>query len=203
MKKPSMANMLVLMALVSTACPATFAEDAKKSECSDKKTECKTEAKTECSDKSECKSGKTISQAESKLPKISRADLKEKLSKVTLVNALEPKFFDRSRIKGSLNLADTSNETNVSKLLPNKEAEIVVYCMNTKCHASDRVADSLAAIGYKNVSIYREGLKDWIAAGFELEGSNPKDPVPPQATAENKESAQSKKNSNEKKAEGS
>jgi rhodanese-related sulfurtransferase len=125
-------------------------------------------------------SGKSF---ESKLPKISRSQIQSKLDKVTLVDALDAKYYDRSRIKGSVNVPMDSIETTAAKALPDKNAELVVYCMNTKCHASDKVADGLSKLGYKHVSIYREGLQDWISAGLPAEGTNPTEPIAKQKTA--------------------
>lgn len=51
------------------------------------------------------------------------------------------------------------------------------------CHSSDAVGAELKKLGYKNVSIYREGLQDLIANGFDVEGSNPKDPMPPKTAS--------------------
>lgn len=116
---------------------------------------------------------------ESNLPKISRAQINKNFAQITFVDALESKYFDRSRIKGSVNIPFDSTDKLASKLLPQKDAVVVVYCMNTKCHAADKVADDLARLGYKNISIYREGLQDWISAGLPTEGSDPNDPIPP------------------------
>ncbi len=126
---------------------------------------------------------KTVTEAESTLPKISRAELQEKINKVRLVDALDNKYFLRSRIKGSVNIPMGSAAKLAFKFIPSKDTEIVVYCMNTKCHTSDRVADELAKVGYTKVSIYRAGLQDWISAGLPLEGKNPKEPIPPTKTA--------------------
>lgn len=123
---------------------------------------------------------------ESSLPKITRADLSAKLGKVTLVDALSAASFGRSHIKGSVSLPYDEVEKNASKVLPSKDAEIVVYCMNVKCHASDKVADELSKLGYKHVSIYREGLQDWVASGLAAEGTSPSEPIPPKKTAEAK-----------------
>jgi rhodanese-related sulfurtransferase len=133
---------------------------------------------------SKCDAAKTTTGKiyESALPKISRSDLQAKLDKVVLVNALDAKIFERSRIKGSVNVPFDAVEA-ASKVLPDKNADLVVYCMNTKCHASDKVADALAKAGYKNVSIYREGLQDWVAAGLPTEGTNPNEPVVKTTTA--------------------
>jgi rhodanese-related sulfurtransferase len=50
--------------------------------------------------------------------------------------------------------------------LPNdKSKDLIFYCSNTKCTASDAAADRAASNGYKNVHIMREGIKGWKKAG--------------------------------------
>ncbi|MBS1993959.1 MAG: rhodanese-like domain-containing protein [Cyanobacteria bacterium SZAS LIN-2] len=131
-------------------------------------------AKGDCSDK-EC--GKSCADKVSAIPTINRKALKAELSKVTLVEALPESIFSRSHVKGSLNIEMGSEAKLAPELLKDKDAKIVVYCMNTKCHASDAVAKELTKLGYKHVSIYREGLMDMISNGFDMEGTNPKEPI--------------------------
>lgn len=161
MNKQTVTKFVLAVALLASSAPAFAGKD-----CDSKACDSKACTKT--------KAGKAV---ESSLPKISRADLQAKLDKVTIVNALDAKMFERSRIKGSVSVPYETVEVVAAQVLPDKNAELVVYCMNTKCHASDKVADSLSKIGYKNVSIYREGLQDWISASLPLEGSNPTEPV--------------------------
>jgi hypothetical protein len=54
-------------------------------------------------------------------------------------------------------------------LLPDQDAEIVVYCGSASCDASLRLARGLRALGYRNVSRYVEGKEDWVKAGHCLE----------------------------------
>ena len=138
-------------------------------------------AKGDCSEKSHAKgcAGKSCADKVGALPLIDTKDLKAELSKVTLVEALDAQFFERSHAKGSLNIAMGNEAKLAPELLKDKDAKIVVYCMNTKCHASDEVAKSLSNLGYKHVSIYREGLMGMISNGFEMEGTNPKEPLMP------------------------
>jgi rhodanese-related sulfurtransferase len=117
------------------------------------------------------------------LPLINRADLKAELDKVKLVDALDEKMFERSHVAGSVNIPMGEEKKLAKKLLPNKTDSIVVYCMNTGCHASDAVGSALTKLGYKHVSIYREGLMDLITSDFSLEGSNPKEPMPPKTAS--------------------
>ena len=55
--------------------------------------------------------------------------LLDKHSTVTLVEALEPKYYVVSHLPGAIRM--TEPETQAKKLLSDKKAEIVVYCMNT------------------------------------------------------------------------
>jgi rhodanese-related sulfurtransferase len=120
---------------------------------------------------------------ESSLPLIKRSALKSQLDSVKLVDALDENSFSLSHLKGSVNIPMGSEAKLAPSLLPDKNAKIVVYCMNTKCHASDGVAKELSSLGYKNVSIYREGLQDAISSNFPLEGSNPKEPHAPKTAS--------------------
>jgi hypothetical protein len=65
------------------------------------------------------------------MPTIKTADLKAKLDKhepVTLIEALEPKHYDKWHLPGAVRM--TEPEKYAAKLLPDKKAEIIVYCMN-------------------------------------------------------------------------
>lgn len=162
MKKSMFLQMIVAISLLTSA-NAAFAG----------------EGSADCKSKSQCKGAKE----ECCLPMIKRDDLKSSLNDVTLVNALSEKSFERSRVKGSLNITKDNVAKVAPEVLKDKDAKIVVYCMNEKCHASDAVGAELKKLGYTNVSIYREGLQDLIANGFDVEGSNPKEPIPPKTAS--------------------
>lgn len=53
--------------------------------------------------------------------------------------------------------------------LPDKDAEIVVYCGNAPCKRSDRAAERLLDLGYTQVRDYHEGMDDWMEAGLPME----------------------------------
>jgi rhodanese-related sulfurtransferase len=55
-------------------------------------------------------------------------------------------------------------------VLPDKRAEIVVYCMNPGCLASREEARELEEMGYQRVLHYAAGKQDWIRAGLPVEG---------------------------------
>ena len=75
---------------------------------------------------------KTAAKTENGNPIIGTANLKAKLNnheQLTLVEALESKYFDQWHLPGAIMMTDANKYA--AKLLPDKKAEIVVYCMNT------------------------------------------------------------------------
>ena len=102
---------------------------------------------------------------------ISRSDLKKKIDtrQVTVVEALPPKYFNDKHLPGALNLPHDQVATLAPKLLPNKAAEIVVYCANAACQNSAMAGQALRDLGYSNVREYKEGKQDWVEAGFAVE----------------------------------
>ena len=59
-------------------------------------------------------------------------------------------------------------------MLPDKEAEIVVYCMNTMCPASEEATRELAAKGYANVRDFVEGKRCPMTPSFHTKATNSK-----------------------------
>jgi rhodanese-related sulfurtransferase len=100
---------------------------------------------------------------------ISREELKAKIEReddFKLVMTLGEWAYRTSHIPGSLNV--TSNEQ--AKALLEPDDDIVVYCSDELCLASQAAYRFLVQIGYKNVRRYAGGLSDWEAAGLPLEG---------------------------------
>ena len=54
-------------------------------------------------------------------------------------------------------------------LLPDRQADIVVYCASAQCRNSDIAAERLQRLGYAKVRVYTEGKKDWVDAGLAIE----------------------------------
>jgi hypothetical protein len=49
--------------------------------------------------------------------------------KLVLVEALDPKYYELSHLPGAIRMTEPEKEA--AKMLPDKSAEIVVYCMNS------------------------------------------------------------------------
>ena len=103
---------------------------------------------------------------------ITREDLSARLDrgdKVTLVEALPAKYYEDKHLPGAINIPHDEVDALASGLLPDKAAEIVVYCANSPCRNSGLAARRLAELGYTKVRDYDAGKADWIEAGLPVE----------------------------------
>ena len=88
-----------------------------------------------------------------------------KQSSIKLLNALEPSPIRKYQIPNSLNILQ--REDIQQKL--NKDDEIIVYCTETACNESTNLYHLLEHLGYKNVSRFSGGLREWFSKGQALE----------------------------------
>ncbi len=107
-----------------------------------------------------------------RVTKITREELTAELERgaaVTLVEALPAKYYLDRHLPGALNLPHDRVDALAPALLPEKSAQIVVYCASGPCRNSGIVAARLAELGYQRVRDYFEGKAGWIAAGLPTE----------------------------------
>ncbi|WP_428605044.1 rhodanese-like domain-containing protein [Sedimenticola sp.] len=103
------------------------------------------------------------------IQKISREEILENLDNnrpMTLVEALPLQYFEDQHLPGAININFDEIEQLAPKVLPDKEALIVVYCANTPCQNSTKAAFKLTTLGYTHVREYAEGKEDWVNAGL-------------------------------------
>ena len=62
-------------------------------------------------------------------------------------------------------ILSSSSKYDLAQLPEDKSKDLIFYCSNTKCTASDSAAERASANGYESVHIMREGIKGWKAAG--------------------------------------
>ena len=84
-----------------------------------------------------------------------------------LVMSLNDWAFRAKHIPGSIHFPTI--EDALTALSP--EDEIVVYCSDSACVASQFAYRGLVEHGFKHVRRYEGGLSDWGAAGYPFEGS--------------------------------
>ena len=105
---------------------------------------------------------------------ISRNELKAKIDRAdpfVLVETLSPAHFQHAHLPGAINIPPERVTELAPQLLHGKQTEVVLYCANVNCHASENAAAELATLGYENVRYYPGGKHDWVTAGLPLERS--------------------------------
>jgi len=88
-----------------------------------------------------------------------------------LMDVLPADNYREMRIKGSINMPVDVIEKCASMVLPDKDAEIVVYCACYECPASVEAGQMLKKLGYTHVYDFKGGLSDWQECRYPMEGS--------------------------------
>ncbi len=102
---------------------------------------------------------------------IDRDELKAKLDRgddFKLVMTLHDWAYRALHIPGSLHYHSVEDALEALSI----DDEIVVYCSNVDCVASQFAYRGLVEAGYSNVRRYSGGLADWESAGLRLEGTS-------------------------------
>ncbi|HSL00050.1 MAG TPA: rhodanese-like domain-containing protein [Rubrobacteraceae bacterium] len=108
---------------------------------------------------------------------VTREELWQKMERgddFVLVDALSTQHYESSHLPGAVNLP-LEFVDEAERVLPDKSAEIIVYCMNSDCAASGEEVRELSEMGYENVRHYASGKQDWIRAGLPVEGRHASD----------------------------
>ena len=103
---------------------------------------------------------------------IDRDTLNRKLqsgSAPTLVEALPEKYWSDWHLPGAKHLPHDQVKNLAPALLPDHDAEIVVYCASATCQNSHIAARQLGQMGYSNVAVYAGGKQDWQEGGLPVE----------------------------------
>lgn len=103
---------------------------------------------------------------------ITRENLLQRLDatpRPVLIEALPERYFRDGHLPGALHMPHDTVRDLAPSAVPDKAAEIVVYCASATCRNSHIAAAHLESLGYQNVSIYAGGKEDWQAAGLPLE----------------------------------
>ncbi len=100
-----------------------------------------------------------------------RLDRKESFH---FIDVREDEEFVKDRAQGARHIGRGVIERDIESLVPDKQAEIVLYCGGG--YRSALAAESLGQMGYTNVWSMDGGIRAWREAGYPLEqGSEKKD----------------------------
>lgn len=102
---------------------------------------------------------------------IDRDELYDKITRRDPFHLFEvlPVEWRRHHLPGAIHLPPNRVLETVSELVPDRNAEIVLYCWDDDCPTSAWAARELEAMGYHNIREYVDGKADWLRAGMPVE----------------------------------
>ena len=89
-----------------------------------------------------------------------------------IVDVLGASSYNAKHLKGAISIPYNKVEELAPQVLPDKNAEIVVYCAGYLCGASLTAAKSFKGLGYTNVHDFKGGLQEWAAHKLPFEGTD-------------------------------
>jgi rhodanese-related sulfurtransferase len=119
-----------------------------------------------CKDTSPAAASETKEAAPAQIPEISveKADKAIQSGAVALDANSESTREKNGTVPGAIILT-SSYKYDLAQLPDDKSKDLIFYCSNTNCTASDAAAERASTHGYENVHIMREGIKGWKQAG--------------------------------------
>jgi rhodanese-related sulfurtransferase len=106
---------------------------------------------------------------------IRRKDVKTLVAqgRVQLIEVLPASEYKKEHLPQAINLPlETLTAENTRTL--RKDVAVIVYCADFQCDLSARAAWRLETMGFQEVYRYTPGKADWLAAGWETEGTQAK-----------------------------
>lgn len=105
-------------------------------------------------------------QAEVQIPEISVEDADKALqSGAFAVDANSEKTRKKNGTVPNAIILTSSYKYQLSQLPDDKSKDLIFYCSNTNCTASDAAAERASTNGYEKVHVMREGIKGWKDSG--------------------------------------
>ena len=90
---------------------------------------------------------------------------------LVVVEALPKAYYQKGHIPGAASLPLDELNQRAAALIPELDAQVVVYCASATCENSHFAAKRLTDLGYQNVAVYPGGKADWQELGYPLEQS--------------------------------
>ena len=87
----------------------------------------------------------------------------------TLLEALPERYFADKHLPGAKHFPHDQVDRLAAAVVPDKSADIVVYCASAACRNSHIAAQRLVQLGYANVAVYAGGKQEWEEAALPFE----------------------------------
>jgi rhodanese-related sulfurtransferase len=106
---------------------------------------------------------------------IRRKDVKTLVAqgRAQLIEVLPASEYKREHLPHAINIP-VQNMTAANMKALRKDQAVIVYCADYQCDLSARAAWRLESMGFQEVYRYTPGKADWLAAGWETEGTEAK-----------------------------
>jgi len=106
---------------------------------------------------------------------IRRKDVKTLVAqgRAQLIEVLSASEYKREHLPQAVNVPLSTMTAANTKFL-RKDQAVIVYCADYECDLSARAAWRLESMGFQEVYRYTPGKADWLAAGWETEGTEAK-----------------------------
>ena len=111
-----------------------------------------------------------VNEAKQKIKECSVADVKAKLERgeqFQFIDVREDEEFSKDHAAGARHIGRGVLERDVEQMIPDKNAEIVLYCGGG--FRSALAAESLGKMGYRKVLSMDGGIRAWREAGLDVE----------------------------------
>jgi len=108
---------------------------------------------------------------------IRRKDLKTLVAqgRAQLVEVLPASAYKKEHLPHAVNIPLEIMNSETTRTL-RKDQAVIVYCQDFQCDLSARAAWRLETMGFQEVYRYTPGKADWLAVGWETEGTQAKKP---------------------------
>src|SRR5277367_2551640 len=107
------------------------------------------------------------------IPEITRDEIHRRIGdrSLTIVDVLPTASYASAHIPGAISIPLEELGSRARAVLPDRAAEIAVYCGNLACDRSEQAQSELRELGYTNVRDYRAGIADWVDSGEATESA--------------------------------
>ena len=109
---------------------------------------------------------KIVNDAKSRIQEISVSETMRKLdsdNRVAFVDVREDHEWAKGHARGALHLGKGIIERDIERMIPDQNAEIILYCGGG--YRSALAAEALQKMGYRRVFSMAGGYKDWVQNG--------------------------------------
>lgn len=90
------------------------------------------------------------------------------LADFVLIDSRTPEEYSECHIPGAINIPEKRLEALMGSLPAEKDARLIFYCNGLKCGKSSRSAGRAIELGYRNVSVFSEGMPVWEENGWQF-----------------------------------